>query len=233
MREPNAPSQPPFGLLRAILLDLDGTVADSHGLIMTCYNHAIRAHLGREGLREIWLQRVGLPLDDILIATYEHYGVPHTPELMTEVKQTYRVHMWEHVETVEAFPGMIDALHALKAKGLRLAIVTTKHRMMALRHLETLQIRSLFDVVVAGDDCHHYKPHPEPFLKALELLEVAPNTAAHVGDSRYDVLGAQAAGVFTIAACWGTDDRAGLLAAHPDFVLETPQELEGLIPAEV
>ena len=214
--------------LRVLLFDLDGTIADTHGLILKCYDHAVQIHIGRPGIREVWLARIGLPLDDILNATYVHYGMAlPTTEEMAAVKQTYRDHMRESDGDIQAFAGMPETLAELKSRGYRLGVITTKHRAMAVRHLERLDLLNVFEqgAVVCGDMCAACKPAPEPFWLALELLKVAPDQAAMIGDSRQDILGAKAAGVLAVAACWGTDNRATLLAASPDRVAETPSDL--------
>jgi pyrophosphatase PpaX len=104
---------------------------------------------------------------------------------------------------------------------------------MALHHLETIGMAEFFEVVVAGDECAHTKPHPEPFQKALAALKVRPERTAMVGDSQYDILGAHNAGVYGVAACWGTDSREDLLAALPDTIAERPEELLGLLPLQI
>ena len=212
--------------LKAMLFDLDGTVADTHWLILKCYDHAMRTSLGVEGKREIWASRVGAPLDDILLATCDHYGLPRSSnEELEKIKVLYRAHMRENDANLKPFPGIIQTLVGLKSKGVRLAIVTTKHEQMAKRHMATTGLTDFFEVVVAGDNVANCKPHPEPFELALSQLGVAPEDAAMVGDSRLDILGAKNAGLYSVAACWGTDHREDLLAAEPDFVAETPREI--------
>ncbi len=222
---------PERGPFRILLFDLDGTVADTHGLILKCYDHAIRYHISQPGKREIWESRIGLPLDDILNATYAHYGreLPGEVEL-NAVKQTYRTHMRESDADIRAFAGIPETLTALAEKGYQLGIVTTKHQAMAMRHLEKLALLNLFEegAIVCGDMCAVCKPAPDPFWKVLEALRAEPEHAAMIGDSRQDILGAKAAGIYSVAACWGTDNRADLLAAAPDRVAETPYDLMAL-----
>jgi len=232
MSTPEIARTPPH-LLEAMLFDLDGTVADTHGLIRECYDHAIRTHLGQPAPLEVWQQRVGLPLDTVLLAACAHFDAPCPPETLGALKTSYRAHMRTRRDRVAAFPGVHAALAELRQRGLRLAIVTTKYREMALHHLETAGLAEFFEAVVAGDDCEHTKPHPEPFRKALAALKLGPEHAAMVGDSQYDVLGAHNAGVYAVAACWGTDSRDELLAALPNFIAERPEALLGLLPAKI
>ncbi|MCW3095653.1 MAG: pyrophosphatase [Chthonomonadaceae bacterium] len=232
MSEPQIARTPPYPL-EAMLFDLDGTVADTHGLIRECYDHAIRVHLGQPAPIEVWQQRVGLPLDTVLLAACAHYDAPCSPETLEAIKTSYRTHMRTQRDNIAAFPGIYETLAELRQRGLRLAIVTTKYREMALHHLETIGMSEFFEAVVAGDDCAHTKPHPEPFQKALAALKARPERTAMVGDSQYDILGAHNAGVYGVAACWGTDSRADLLAALPAYIAERPEQLLDLHSAKI
>jgi pyrophosphatase PpaX len=214
--------------LKALLLDLDGTVLDTHELIFHCYDHTVRTYCRRDGDRRIWERCVGLPLRDVFVATFADYRHAVTEDDLARVLQTYRDNLRANEAAVKPFPGMIETLEALRRAGVRLALVTTKHRVSAERHLESQRLAHLFEVVVTGDQCVHCKPHPEPFVKALAGLGLGPAQAAGVGDSEHDVRGARAAGLLAVAACWGALNRPVLLAAGPDRVAESPAGLLGL-----
>jgi pyrophosphatase PpaX len=224
---PHSESTGGTSTVKAILLDLDGTVADTHELIFRCYSDTLRQHLGREGIRPVWEKSVGLPLEEIFAAALAHFGVgaPSPERLAT----SYRARLPEIDGGVAAFPGVPAALQALKRSKIRLAIVTSKHQPAVSRHLQLLQLADLFEVVVTGDQCTRWKPDPEPFARALDALDVPACRAAGVGDSAFDVMSARAAGVLAVGACWGTTDRAALLAADPDRVVEQPRDLLGLL----
>jgi pyrophosphatase PpaX len=214
--------------LRALLLDLDGTVADTHEFMYACYTHAVRHHLGHDGERRLWEQAAGLPLQEVFAATFRHFGHAAPADVLHAATDCYRSYMRERDSTVRPFPEITETLTALRGRNVRLAIVTTKHRRQAVRQLEVIRLASLFEVVVAGDDCRHAKPHPEPFLTALAALGVTPAEAMGVGDTAHDIHGSRAAGLRAVAACWGTIDRGALLAAGPDVVAEKPGDLLAL-----
>jgi pyrophosphatase PpaX len=213
---------------KALLLDLDGTVVDTHELIFQCYDQTMRGHCGCQGSRQILEQCTGMGLRDIFTATLEHFGVPVSDRLLAEAVTIYRDHLRANEASVSTFPGMSESLVDFVRRDWRLAIVTTKIRESALRHLQSQGLTQLFEVVVAGDQCANHKPHPEPFLKALEALGIDPAQAVGVGDSEHDIYSARAAGLRTVAACWGTLNRNRLLAAEPDFLAEKPIELLAL-----
>jgi pyrophosphatase PpaX len=214
--------------IKSLLLDLDGTVVDTHELIYQCYDKTMRQHCGCQGSRHVLEQCTGMHLRDIFTATLAHSERPVSDQLLTEAIAIYREHLRANEASVSTFPGMRQSLIEFVRRGWKLGIVTTKHSVSAHRHLQSQELTQLFDVVIAGDQCTNIKPHPEPFIKALEALGLAPGDAIGIGDSEHDIHSARAAGMMTVGACWGALSRGKLLAAKPDFVAEKPEDLLGI-----
>jgi HAD superfamily hydrolase (TIGR01549 family) len=213
--------------MRALLLDLDGTVINTTDLIWQCYRDTFAEQHSRDLTRELFERCIGLHLSDMFaLALHEHELPASGVEALVERYRERQVFMDDHLET---FPGIPETLRTVRERGTRLAIVTTKYGAVARRHLGILGLLELFDVIVAGDDCEQLKPHPEPFRRALERLGVDSREAAGVGDSQHDVASARSAGLLAGAACWGTGQLGALLASGPDVVLERPEELVSLL----
>jgi pyrophosphatase PpaX len=213
--------------MRALLLDLDGTVIDTTDLIWQCYRDTFAEQHQLQVQRELFERCIGLHLADMFsIALQEHELPPGGVEALVQRYRERQVFMDDHLQT---FAGIPETLRTIRERGTRLAIVTTKYGAVARRHLGILGLLDLFDVIVAGDDCEQLKPHPEPFRRALEGLGVDPREAVGVGDSQHDVASARAAGLLAGAACWGTGQLSALLASGPDVVLERPEELVSLL----
>jgi phosphoglycolate phosphatase-like HAD superfamily hydrolase len=81
------------------------------------------------------------------------------------------------------------------------------------------------DVFVSMDHTSIHKSRPEPLLLALERLQVDPQRAVYVGDSRHDMQAGQSAGMRTVAALWGSVSRAELELENPDVMAESPEAL--------
>jgi HAD superfamily hydrolase (TIGR01509 family) len=90
-------------------------------------------------------------------------------------------------------PGAKELLKQLRRNGVKTALVTMSLRSMALQVVEAIEFDA-FDIVVAGDDVIHGKPHAEPYLKAASLLGVAPKDCVAFEDSISGILSAEAAG---------------------------------------
>ena len=91
--------------------------------------------------------------------------------------------------------------------------------------LETVGLSDKFEVVMTGDRCDHYKPHPDPFKRALKSLNLEPQECISVGDSPGDIIASHGASVKAVAALWGCLDRDDTLKTGPDYVISEPQEL--------
>lgn len=209
--------------IEAIFWDLDGTLADTHPLIHRCVDETFREFFGRGYELGLWEQSVGHPLTVVLQAGFDAYDI--ACDDMLPAILFYRERLKSYEAEVRAFPGAIEAVEALSRSGVRQVVVTTKFGEAAVRHLATLGLSDIFEAVITGDHCKHYKPDPEPFCRALEALDLPPERCLMVGDSAADVIGSRAAGVRSVAALWGTLDREAVNAARPDFTATKPGEV--------
>ena len=96
---------------------------------------------------------------------------------------------------VEGKMAVIEGVEQLKDKGIRVALVTNKQRSLTVEFLQSRGLESLFDTVVAGDDCPNNKPAPDMLIRAMTEMNVCASETVMVGDSRNDALAGRAAGV--------------------------------------
>ncbi|MEO0143702.1 MAG: TIGR02253 family HAD-type hydrolase [candidate division WOR-3 bacterium] len=102
------------------------------------------------------------------------------------------------------YPRVTETLLALIKKGLKLAVVSDAPALQAWTRLVQMNLHHIFDVVITFDDTGKRKPDPEPFLKALEKLNLKPDEVIMVGDwAERDVIGAKALGIKTVFAKYG------------------------------
>ncbi|MGE6462771.1 phosphoglycolate phosphatase [Pseudoalteromonas tetraodonis] len=129
---------------------------------------------------------------------YQHYG---------EQVGEYSV-LYQHVET---------GLAALS--GMPKALITNKARRFTEMLLDKLAIRSHFEVIVCGDDMAK-KPSPEPLLFACDTLNITPDKAIMIGDSKSDILAAQAANIDVIALTYGYHQGEQLADYNPQYLCD-------------
>jgi len=206
-------------LPRAVLFDLDGTLIDSIPLIVASMRHAFDGH-PRPPPEAEWVSLIGTPLD----AMIRRWAVDEAD--VQRLKERYKAHQWaNHDAMVHAFPGVPALLDALAARGVRMAVVTSKLEPSARRSLDFLGLSRHFALVVGLEATERHKPDPAPVLHALGVLGCDPGEAAFVGDSPHDVEAGNAAGVATVATLWGPFSREALAVARPRAWAATPAEL--------
>lgn len=117
--------------------------------------------------------------------------------------------LYQHVET---------GLAALR--GMPKALITNKARRFTEKLLDKLALTSHFEVIVCGDDMAK-KPSPEPLLFACQQLNVPVNQAIMIGDSKSDILAAQAASIDVIALSYGYNQGENLSDYNPQYLCDT------------
>jgi pyrophosphatase PpaX len=206
-----------------VLFDLDGTVVDSGAIILASMRHATREVLGRDYSDQELLQTVGGPG----LEAQMHALAPDQVDRLVDV---YRAHNEPLHDELEACAGMEDILVRLREEGRRLGIVTAKRRATVELAFARVPIAHLFETVVGGDETEKQKPNPEPLLLAAQRLGADPSDTAYVGDSPFDIRAAKAAGMFAVAVTWGRiHDTARLEAEHPDAIVDSAEELLGVL----
>jgi pyrophosphatase PpaX len=202
-------------LLSAVLFDFDGTLVDTTEMIHQSMRHATSSVLGREDIpRDTLLANVGQPLPRQM----ELIDTENAESLL----EAYRSHHERHHDAlIREFPGVEESLGRLGSAGIKVAVVTSKRRPSVEMALGIFPgLRNVVDRFVTLEDTTHHKPHPEPLLRALQLLGGIPRErAAYVGDSPFDVQAAKAAGLTSVAVSWGAFSEDALRASEPDHLL--------------
>ena len=226
------PSQPHALPVRAVLFDLDGTLADTAADLAAALNRVrgdrdlaplpvaqLRAHAS-DGTRGMLGAGLGV-----------HRGDAEWETLKEAFLDYYGADLAVHSRL---FPGADDTLSGIEKRGLAWGVVTNKVARFTLPLLERLGIGSRAGVVVCGDTTSEVKPHPAPLLHAATALRVAPERCLYVGDAPRDVAAARAAGMAALVA------RYGYIAAEiapeawaPDGLIDSLPELLDWLPASV
>jgi pyrophosphatase PpaX len=203
-----------------VLFDLDGTLIDSIGLILDSFHHTCDAfELPRRADAEL-LAGIGTPLRAAFAA-----WLPAGSDVDAMVA-VYREHNLAHHDArVRAYPGVVAAVRALVAGGVRIGLVTSKNRQGARRGLVAAGLEDAVEALVCAEDVTHAKPHREPVDRALALLGGAAGSTLFVGDSIHDMRSGRAAEVGTGAALWGPFARATLEPAEPTHWLAAPGDV--------
>ncbi len=156
---------------------------------------------------------------------YSFGDLGYEGELLANLVTGYRSRYQDHYLDPEPFPGVIELLHELRDAGVALATATSKQAPMALAQMEHLGLSSVFDVI-AGATPDPASSKATVIHEALTRLKARGVDTSHpviVGDSVWDVRGAQEAGIPVIGVGWGYATEDGLDEA--DAVCETVEDL--------
>ena len=214
----------------AILWDMDGTLVDTEPYWLAAEAELVASY-GGTWTQEDGLQLVGAGLGhsaSVLQGRGVELSADEIIELLTDrVLDQIRV-------SVPWRPGARELLAETRAAGIPTALVTMSIRRMAT-HIASLMPEAGFDVVVAGDDVTHSKPHPEPYLRAAGLLGVDILDCVAIEDSTTGLASAVASGAVPIGVplhsplseglgytIWPTLGRRGLADVAALFASQRP-----------
>jgi phosphoglycolate phosphatase len=217
----------------AVLFDLDGTLLDTAGDIALALNRAL-ADEGLGGLPVATVRTlVGRGSPVLVERALERVGPGADAATRARLLERFFGHYQDVHDSGEsnsvAYPGALEGVVALAARGLPLAVVTNKQQGLARQALADAGLLEAFRVVVGGDSCARRKPDPEPLLFACARLGVAPAAALMVGDSVNDVRAARAAGIRVLCVPYGYNEGEDPRRLPCDGFLETLAELAPLL----
>ncbi|MCF6173419.1 MAG: HAD family hydrolase [Campylobacteraceae bacterium] len=180
-----------------ILFDLDGTLIDSTDAILQSFEHSFGQFDLDMPSDELVKSLIGYPLDIM----YEKLGVQSKDidEIITKYKKHYREISREKTTLL---PFTKEALIAAD-EFATLGIVTTKTKRYSIELLEHMGILKYFDVLIGREDVQNPKPHPEPVLKAVSILNAKKQNSWMIGDTVMDLQSAKSAEINCIGVTCG------------------------------
>jgi pyrophosphatase PpaX len=208
---------------RAVIFDLDGTLADTFALVIAAWNAAVGAPLGRTYSDEEVIARFG-PTELGMLRR----EVP--AEMYADCVRRFLDHYAsEHARIASVFDGIEDLLELLRRRGMPMGVMTGKGRNTADITLAALGWTHLFRSVVTGDESPRPKPEPDGLLMVARQLEVPAQACVFVGDSPADIGAGKAAQMRTIYAGWHPVYQKQIESLGPDHTATTPPDVARLL----
>jgi len=196
-------------MLGAYVFDAYGTLFDVHAAIA---RHRAAAGPEAERLSEIWrTKQLEYTWTMTLAGRYVDFWTLTERSLdfalarVPSVDRALRGKLLEAYLTLDAFADARTALADLKAKGVRLAILSNGSPRMLATAVEAAGIRGMLDAVLSVDAVRGYKPRPEVYALATDALAMSAADIAFVSSNRWDVMGAVS---FGFTAFWANRSRA-------------------------
>ncbi|MGA2187250.1 MAG: phosphoglycolate phosphatase [Steroidobacteraceae bacterium] len=222
--------------LAGLLFDLDGTLLDTASDIARALNRS----LGEYGMDALPVSDVSRMIGRGSPMLIERAAAARGRALNEADRAALLERFFHHYGALEEsdesdaqpYPGANETLRAVHDAGLRIAVVTNKHRRFANGLLHRLGLMRFIDCVVGGDTCERRKPDPQPLLFACELLGTVPAHALMVGDSINDVKAARAAQIPIVCVPYGYNEGQDPRSLACDAMVESLADLPGLLWAQ-
>jgi pyrophosphatase PpaX len=209
----------------AFLFDADGTLIDTTELIYQCFVHTLELFSGPKLARELIVSHIGLPLYAQLGKYFGEMEKDRADEIAA-AHMEYQLSIADRY--LRAFPGAAEVLSKLASQGMKLAVVTSRRMNTTKPYLEKTGLAQYFRVIVTPECTQNHKPHPEPALKAIELLKCDASEALMIGDSSYDIECGAGAKIDTAFVGWS---QAGVesLKVRPTMIVNNFSELASVV----
>ena len=214
--------------LKAVLIDLDGTLLDTVGDISTAAN-MMRASLGFAPLEPALIRTfVGKGIANLVSKTLKGaVGEVGPTALKVAVANFERQYEKCFSNSSSPYPGVIDGLNALKEKGFRLGCVTNKAEKFTSPLLAKTGLADYFEITLSGDSLAEKKPHPLPLRHAAEFFGCTTAEMLLIGDSLNDAEAARAAGSPVFIVPYGYNEGQELRGLDCDaFIDDVPAALK-------
>jgi phosphoglycolate phosphatase len=238
---------------KAALFDMDGTVLDT----LSDLTDAINYSLGKMGYRHDYSDKDGalfvgsgilvafkraLALEHgtdrdklLFIGTESERLIPGIQDYTDEaikLKEIFGSFYAEHCDIKTApYPGITGLLRALRASGIRTAVVSNKLD-NAVQKISPLYFPGLFDVSLGETNGILRKPAPDMADEALRRLGIQKEAAVYIGDSEIDIQTAENSGLDCISVSWGFRDKAFLISHGAKAIADSAQELQEMLLVE-
>ena len=209
---------------QVIIFDLDGTLIDSSPDLALAVNHMLTT-IGREtfSLDEIhhWVGNGAETLVKRALSGSAQIASNIDEKVFKNALDIFLNFYANNlaVSTV-TYPKVVTTLAKLKKHGYKLVIVTNKPSDFVAPILKALKLEAYFEFHLGGDSLKERKPHPAPLLYVCDNLGVTPKECVMVGDSKNDILAAQACEMQSIGVSYGYNYGEPIFSHNPDVYFD-------------
>jgi phosphoglycolate phosphatase len=219
--------------VRAVLIDLDGTLLDTIPDLAEAANRTLaeigRAPLPVDTVRTYVGRGIPVLVKRCLTGHLDDNVEPDAAELARALPIFKRHYAAVNGEQTTVYPHVVEGLEAMRDKGLDLACITNKAGDFTLPLLARTGLAPYFRVVVSGDTTQEKKPHPAPLLYACAQFGISPDEAVMIGDSTNDALAGRNAGCQVLCVPYGYNEGGDVHDIDCDAIVDSLLEAAELL----
>jgi beta-phosphoglucomutase len=204
----------------AVIFDMDGVITDTMGFHYKAWKKALNAYGIKAGYCDIYLREGQKGLDTALEMMQEQKINP-LPDKAQEILKL-KEDIFKKISHPRLMKGAAELLTDLKKEGYKMALVTGTAR-REVGHILPPDLLKLFDYTLTGDEVKAGKPDPEPYVKALEVLKLAPQEAVVIENAPFGIASAKGAGIYCIAVCTYLEEKH---LKEADLILKNLSEVD-------
>ncbi len=212
--------------IQLILFDCDGTLTDSHGAIARAMQKSFADHGFTEPEYKDVLAIIGLSL----VAAVEQLAPSDMDEQdKQQIATSYAVNYRATESGVELYPHVIETLEELAGRGYHMGVVTGKSSRGLIRVMDLFDLHKFFPVWRTADLCYS-KPHPAMALECMDEMGATVANTVVIGDSRFDIQMANAAGMRSLGVSFGVESAHALHQEGAMSVIDEFQDVLNFFP---
>lgn len=200
-----------------LLFDLDGTLLDTREYILQAFEYVLSQHSFIGISRSEITQQIGKPLERCY-QNLTHY------EDVEELMVLHNEFQMNHIHLSTLYPKAYEVLKHFHNNGFALGLVTNRSKANVESTIHETGIMPFFSCFLAIEDVDQPKPHPEPLIRAMDILGSTSQQTAFVGDSETDVVAGKEANIYTIGITHGFHGES-LHEHEPDCLVDSLSEL--------
>jgi len=214
---------------KLLIFDLDGTLINSALDLGLAINFMLKT-LGRDAFEDEtihhWVGNGAEILVKRALSASREFDKDLNKALVEEALELFLDFYANNLaKATLPYKGVQSTLKDLKSKGYILAIVTNKPFKFVSPILDKLHLDNIFELILGGDSLKQKKPHPAPLLHVCEHFTIAIEESLMIGDSKNDILSANACEMDSVAVTYGYNYGEDIREHTPTLVIDRFSEL--------
>jgi HAD superfamily hydrolase (TIGR01549 family) len=201
--------------IKVVLFDFDGTLVDTLPLTFIAFKSIFKKYDNRDVSTNELVAMFG-PTEDDIIAL----NLNNKKRISDAIAEYYQIYQEGHDTQIPSTYEIEKLLQYLKAKNIKIGVITGKSRKSFQISVEALSLSHYFDIVITGDDVLKPKPDPEGIYTALGFLKASKEDAVFLGDSNADIKAGKSADLRTYGVKWLSTSQSAHFEIAPDLIFE-------------